>query len=137
MDIEQLREDAASGKLSAEKLVDVIVLQQQQIGSMQQRIEELEAIIKSKNPTERPDPSYSQKAEEKRYPKRGKRKRKPLRRGRLSTAEKRKLAARTEIVLPEGRGLDDCKLSHTRVAWRLEEGRAVLVAYEIDRHGNR
>jgi hypothetical protein len=36
------------------------------------------------------------------------------------------------------RGIDasDCKLSHTRVMWRFENGRSVLVAYEVFRHGN-
>ena len=28
---------------------------------------------------------------------------------------------------------DECRLSHTRPVWRLEDGRAVLVAYEIYR----
>jgi len=63
------------------------------------------------------------------------RKGKPLRRGRVSTADKIKLAGRTEKVYPEGVAADQCKLSHTRVVWRLEEGPAVLVAYEIYRVG--
>lgn len=46
------------------------------------------------------------------------------------------LAARTELVYPVGATAEDCQLSHTRVAWRLESGRAVLVAYEIYRCGN-
>jgi hypothetical protein len=137
MDIEQLRDDAASGKLSVDKLIDVVALQQHQVREMQKRIDELETIIKSKNPTKRLADPYSEKAENKRNPKPGKRKRKPLPRGRVSTAEKIKLAERTETVFPDAVSPDDCKLSHTRVAWRLENGRAVLVAYEIYRHGNR
>ena len=46
-------------------------------------------------------------------------------------------AARTEKVYPDDCDSQDCKLSHTRVAWRLEDGRAVLIAYEIYRRGNR
>jgi transposase len=130
MDVEQLRDDASAGKITVDKLIDVIALQQEQI-------KRLEAIIQSKNPTERLEEPYSEKAELKRKGKAGKRKRKPLRRGRISTADKIKLAQRTEIVLPEGMEIDHCKLSHTRVAWRLENGRAVLVAYQIFRHGNR
>lgn len=137
MDVQQLRDDAADGKLSIDKLIDVIVAQQAQIATQQKRIDELEAIIKSKNPTERLDQPYSEKAETKRHPKSGKRKRKPLRRGRISTADKIKLAQRTETVFPDAVRHEDCKLSHTRVAWRLEDGRAVLVAYEIYRQGNR
>ena len=41
------------------------------------------------------------------------------------------------MVYPDACDPQDCKLSHTRVAWRLEDGRAVLVAYEIYRQGNR
>lgn len=129
MNIEQLREDAASGKLSVDRLVDVIVAQQK-------RIEQLEAIIKSKNPTERLDDPYSEKAERKRKGKQSKRKRKPLRRGRISTADKIKLAERTEIVYPDDVPAKQCSFSHTRIAWRLENGRAVLVAYDIYRKAN-
>ena len=69
-------------------------------------------IIKSKNPTERLDQSYSEKAEQKRKGRSKNRKRKPLRRGRVSTADKVKLAERTELVYPEGVPADQCKLSH-------------------------
>ncbi|MEO1617932.1 MAG: hypothetical protein AAFV88_18910, partial [Planctomycetota bacterium] len=137
MDIQQLRDDAADGKLSIDKLIDVIVAQHAQIATQQKRIDELEAIIKSKNPTERLEQSYSEKSETKRHPRSGKRKRKPLRRGRISTADKIKLAQRTETVFPDAVRPEDCRFSHTRVAWRLEDGRAVLVAYEIYRQGNR
>ena len=130
MDIQQLRDDAAEGKLSLEKLIDVIAVQQQ-------RINELEAKIKSRNPTERLDQSYSEKAEAKRKAGPKRRKPKPLRQGRFSTAEKIKLASRTEQVYPDDVAVGQCLLSHTRVAWRLENGRAALVAYEIHRYRNR
>lgn len=136
MDVQQLRDDAARGRLSIDRLIDVVAAQQKLIGTQQQRIDELEAIIKSKNPTERLEEPYSERAENKRRAKPSKRKRKPLRRGRVSTADKIKLAKRTESVFPPDVPADDCKLSHTRVAWRLEDGRAVLVAYHIYRHGN-
>lgn len=129
MDIQGLKEEAASGKVSVEKLLGVIAWQQE-------RIDELEAKLAGKNPTERLDESYSEKAEEQR--KRGKRKArrgKPLRRGRISTAEKIKLAERTEAIYPGNVSAAQCQLSHTRVVWRLEQGRAVLVAYEIYRCG--
>jgi len=50
MDVEQLKEDAAAGKLSVDRLIMVIEAQQK-------RIAELEAQAKSKNPTERMDQS--------------------------------------------------------------------------------
>ena len=127
MDVQQLREDATGGKLSVDKLIDVIAAQQK-------RIEELEAIIKSKNPTDRIEQAYSEKAEQKR--KGSTKKRNPLRRGRISTQDKIKLAQRTEVVYPDGATVEQCAFSHTRVAWRLENGRATLIAYAIHRKGN-
>lgn len=43
------------------------------------------------------------------------------------------LAERTEQVFPAGVAAGECQLSHTRPVWRLENGRGVLVAYEIYR----
>lgn len=40
---------------------------------------------------------------------------------------------RTEEVFPAGVPKADCRLSHTRPVWRLENGQAVLVVYEIYR----
>jgi uncharacterized small protein (DUF1192 family) len=135
MDVQHLRDGVASGNLSSDKLIDVIELQQKQIASLQQQIADLEARLQGKNPTARLEQSYSEKAEQQRQSA-GKKKSKQRRRGRTSTAEKIKQAKRSEPVFPEGADRDDCKFSHTRVAWRLEEGRAVLVAYEIYRQGN-
>jgi hypothetical protein len=53
------------------------------------------------------------------------------RRGRLKTSDKIAQAERTEAVFPEGVPPDQCHLSPTRPVWRLENGRAVLVAYQI------
>ena len=52
------------------------------------------------------------------------------------TAEKVKLAARTVDVFPEDVDKSECQLSHTRPVWRLEDGRAVLIAYNIYRGSN-
>jgi hypothetical protein len=68
--------------------------------------------------------------------KKGRKRNKPARRGRLTTADKLALAARTEKVFPAGVPEQDCWLSHTRPVWRLEHGQAVLVAYEVYRSGN-
>jgi hypothetical protein len=131
MDVEQLKQDAAAGKLGVDQLLGVIVAQEEEIRRLQ-------AQLASRNPTKRLDKPYSAKAEEGRK-QTGKKKRKrkrPLRRGRLSTADKIKLAERREEVYPLGVDRHACKLSHTRVAWRLEDGRAVLVAYDVFRYGN-
>ncbi len=57
----------------------------------------------------------------------------PLGRGRLNRADKIARAERSEQVFPPGVPMEECWLSHTRPVWRLEQGRAVLVAYEVDR----
>jgi hypothetical protein len=47
-------------------------------------------------------------------------------------AEKLALAKRTQRVFPAGIPESECDLSHARPVWRLEENRAILIAYEID-----
>ena len=137
MDVDQLRQDVAEGRVSLDRLVDLIASQQKLIEKLQKQNAELQEKFDSKNPTQRLDEQYSEKAEEKRQAKGQKRKRpKPLRRGRISTAEKIAQAERTEQVYPEGIDPEQCKLSHTRVVWRFENGRSVLIAYEVYRRGN-
>ena len=60
-----------------------------------------------------------------------------MRRGRITTQDKLDRADRIEVVLPEGFQLGECRLAHHRPVWRIEDGRAVLVAYEIDRDPQR
>lgn len=127
MDVNELKADAAAGKLSVDRLLAVIV-------TLQQRIAELEAQLNSKNPTDRLDEPYSEKAEDKRKNRKPPKK-PPLRRGRVTTADKIKLAQRTERVYPDDKEPGECQFSHTRVAWRLETGKAILVAYEVYRCG--
>ena len=139
MDVDQLRQDVAAGTIELDRLVELIASQQKIIQRQQEQIEKLKEQIK-KNPTQRLDEAYSEKAEAKRQADAGgrpKKRKTPKRRGRLSTSEKIARAARRQKVYPDDCNRQDCKLSHTRVAWRLENGRAVLVAYEIYRRGNR
>jgi len=138
MDVDQLRQDVAAGTVELDRLVDLIASQQKLIEHQQEEIEKLKEQIK-KNPTARLEEAYSEKAEEQRQAEatgKPKGRNVPKRRGRLSTAEKIARAARTEKVYPDDCDPQNCKLSHTRVAWRLEDGRAVLIAYEIHRRGN-
>jgi hypothetical protein len=138
MDVDQLRQDVAEGRFDLDRLVELIGSQQKLIEQLQEQNEKLKAQIE-KNPTERLDESYSEKAEDKRKAEaegKPRKRNKPKRSGRLTTAEKIARASRTETVYPDDCDPDGCKLSHTRVAWRLEDGRAVLVAYEIYRCGN-
>src|SRR5580658_5998016 len=132
---EKLRQDAKEGRVDPGRLVDLIESLQRQLASAHERIQDLEKKI-GKSPTDKIIPSFSVNAEEKRQEARGKKKRskKPKgRRGRFRTAEKLSQAERTEKVYPEGIDPDACKLSHTRPVWRFEQGRSVLIAYEIYR----
>jgi len=140
--IETLKQDLREGRISAERLVDLVAdlcgkleAANQRIEELNQRIEDLEKQCDG-TPTAKVDEPFSTRAEEKRQEARGKkrRKRKPKgRRGRVSTNDKVAQAERTEAVFPEGVPPDACCLSHVRPVWRLENGRAVLVAYQIYR----
>ena len=142
--IRQLKEDVREGRIDADRLLDLVVALQRQLeaavrerNAAQQRIEELEKQVGGgpATGTAHVDAPFSLRAEEKRQEKKQKKHhRSPkARRGRLRTADKVQRAERTEKLFPEGVPPQDCQLSHTRPVWRLEEGRAVLVAYAIYR----
>jgi transposase len=140
---EQLKQDVRAGRIDVDRLIDVIVAQQrqleaalQELKAARQRIEELEKKVGGSGTTKVDEP-FSMRAEEKRQQARHKKKKHKLsrqgRRGRLTSADKLKLAERTEPCFPNGVPQQDCHLSHTRPVWRLENGRAILIAYEIYR----
>ncbi len=93
--------------------------------------------LRKKNPTQRLDEAYSVKAEEKRREdaqqdgKSKEQKRTSKRRGRITTAEKLTLATQEENVCPAEYTLEECTFRYFRVAWRIINGQAVLVAYHI------
>jgi transposase len=138
--IETLKQDLKEGRISGERLVDLIADLCGKLEAANQRIEELEKQCGG-TPTAKVEEPFSPRAEEQRQEARGKKrpKRKPKgRRGRVSTNDKVAQAERTESVFPGGVPPDACRLSHVRPVWRLENGRAVLVAYQIYRGpGNR
>jgi transposase len=138
--IDELKQDVREGRIGAEALIDLIADLCRKLEAAQKRIEELEKEL-GRRPTAKLDEPFSTRAEEQRQEARGKKKRqrKPKgRRGRLSTDDKVARAERTESVFPEGVPPDACYLSHVRPVWRLENGRAVLVAYQVYRGpGNR
>ena len=127
MDVEQLRKDVHAGRITPDRLIDLIV-------TLQRRNEELERQLKGGSPPKISEP-FSVEAEERRQEARGRKRRRRKQRsgGRISTAEKIAQAVRTEKVFPAGVPKADCWLSHTRPVWRLESGQAVLVAYEVYR----
>ena len=139
--VEQLKEDLRNGRFDPERLLAVVISLQRQLLAAQQRIAELERNSGPSPPTNKVDQPFSLRAEEQRQKAQGKNgqkrpKRKPLqltRKGRLRTADKLTLAVRTEKRFPANVPEADCTPSHTRPVWRLENGRAVVVAYEIYR----
>jgi transposase len=139
--VEQLKEDLRNGRFDPERLLAVVISLQRQLLAAQQRIAELERNSGPSPPTTKVDQPFSLRAEEQRQKAQGKSgqkrlKRKPLeltRKGRLRTADKLTLAVRTEKRFPANVPETDCTPSHTRAVWRLENGRAVVVAYEIYR----
>src|SRR4051812_21615263 len=132
---EQLKDDLRSGRIDADRLVDLLLSLQRELQAAKQRIAELEKQLAGSTPAKIDEP-FSLRAEEKRQEARGQKKRKAKhkgRRGRITTADKVTQAERAEDMVPDGVPKSDCHLSHTRPVWRLESGRAVLVAYRIYR----
>jgi transposase len=137
--IEQLKEDVRTGQIDANRLVDLIGTLQHELQAAKQRIAELERQVAGNSGPPKIDQPFSMRAEEKRQEARGKKRRKRKdkgRHGRVCTADKVAQAERTEVVYPDGVPPNDCWLSHTRPVWRLEQGRAVLVAYRVYRGPN-
>ena len=131
--VEQLKQDVRDGRVSVERLIELLVSLQRELQAARQsledarrRIAELEKRLGGAETVKFAE-SFSLRAEEQRQESRGKKKRKhhrSLRLGRVTTAEKIQQAQRTEKVFPVGVSHSDCQLSHTRPAWRLEEGHA-------------
>jgi transposase len=137
--IEQLKEDVRTGRIDANRLVDLIATLQHELQAAKQRIAELEKLLPGALGPAKVDQPFSMRAEEKRQEARGKKRRKPKpkgRHGRVRTADKVAQAKRTEDVYPDGVPHSDCWLSHSRPVWRLENGQAVLVAYRVYRGPN-
>jgi len=135
MDADRLKEDCREGRVDVDRLVELVVALQRELQAAKRRIAELEQKLGTA-PTQKIDEPFSVRAEERRQEARGKKRRKrkpPLRCGRITTADKIARASRTEEVFPVGVSKEDCRLSHTRPVWRLENGQAVLVAYAIYR----
>jgi transposase len=147
--VEKLRHDIRAGRITTDRLVDLIASQQRQLHATQQqleatqqqlqvatkRLEELEKRFGNPSGSTKLAEPYSVRSEEKRQAARGL-KRKPKRkgrRGRLRSQDKISQAERTEAIYPDGVPRQECRLSHVRPVWRLENRRAVLIAYEIYR----
>ncbi len=108
--IETLKQDVQEGRISAERLVDLVVAVQQQLQATQQQLEAAKQLIEELKKqlggagTTKLDEPFSVRAEEKRQEARGKKKRKKKqkgRRGRFKTSDKIAQAERTQPVFTE------------------------------------
>jgi hypothetical protein len=139
MDVDELKEDVRSGRISTDRLCELLCQLQKRCDELERQLDELKKQLGG-SPAPKLDQSYSVGAEERRQEASGKKPRKRKkrgRRGRKASSDKLAQAERTEKVFPEGCLPENCQLSHARPVWRLEQGRAVLVAYEVYRCGNR
>jgi hypothetical protein len=130
--------DGLERELDREALLARVRELRRENAALRRRVEELERQLAERpGATKRLSESYSLAAEEQRAAQRGGRKRKrkqhSARRGRRETQDKLDQAQRGEIVLPEGCRLARCTPLRERPVWRIEEGRAVLVAYDLYR----
>ncbi len=124
------RPQPKSKPLNKAQLNKLVQMQAEKIQQLEDKIRELEAKIAGKNPTERLEESYSEKADNARKEKAGakpparKKSKITRRRGRITTAEKAKLDHRTEQLFPESIDNDLCSFSHTLsgVAARRRQG---------------
>jgi transposase len=139
IDLRQLRQDARSGRLSVEQLLEVIDTQQQTILRLQrdqqrllERLAQYEpeaSATAATTPAATAAPAYSLDAEQQRRHKRRRRRHRSP--GRRPTELKFADAERIEDLYPDGVRRSDCQLVRERAAWRLENGRAVRVGYRI------
>ena len=127
------------------ELAALVVQLQTEIVRLKKRIEELE----KKNPTQRLDKPYSLTADEKRRrdadnQKSGTPKKhgasgdqqNSVRRGRIPNQDKIDRADQHELVLPDGIEVTQCHPGIDRPVWRIRDGKATLVVYEIWRGPN-
>jgi hypothetical protein len=111
----------------------IIAEQAQEIARLQGRVAELESVLGRKaqanrSKTPRLSGDYSLRSQER--PKRRRKKRSP---GRRPKSRKLDQAERTEDVFPEGVPPQGCLFVRDRLAWRIEDGRAVRVRYRLHR----
>ena len=145
MDEATLRDEVRAGRIGVDQLVDLVVRLQAELDSARREIADLRKRLEAAESRAGSGigAAYSVEAEERRQEeaarvkgtKRRRKATKAARRGRLKTADKVALDARSEDVYPAGVDPAQCRHSHSRPVWRLENGRAVLVAYRVHRCG--
>src|SRR6188768_255565 len=140
MDTSDLENQLRQRDQLIEQMAETIRLQQQiiaehaqEIARLRGRVAELESVLQRKaqanqSKTPRFSGDYSLRSQER--PKRRRKKRSP---GRRPKSQKLDQAERTEDVYPDGVPPQQCGFVRDRLAWRIEEGRAVPVRYRLHR----
>lgn len=139
--------DGTDESLDREALISLVVELRRELlelreqnAALRLRVEELERG--GGKPTKKVDQAYSLRAEEQRQQSQMDGERPPgagstkgqqrsERRGRVATTFKVEQADLVEVFIPDGCNKRHCELWRTRVVWRIREGRAVRVAYEL------
>jgi transposase len=145
--IDMLGQDVREWRIGVDRLLDLLASQQrlvltlqQQLEAAKQRIDELEkkklGDPDATPPTAKLNEPFSMRSEEQRQEARSKKPKRKGRGGRFRTKDKIAQAVRTEAVFPTDSPARECHLSHVRPVWRLENGRAVLIAYQVYRGSN-
>ena len=111
MDVEQLRQDVRSGRITVDRLIDLVVTLQRELHAAKQQLDQANGRIaelerqSGASPSPKVSEPFSVEAEERRQEARGKKRRKRKRRfrgGRMTSGEKIAQAVRTEKVFPAG-----------------------------------
>jgi transposase len=140
--------DGTVPQLSHAELVALVLQLQSEVAALRAENEWLKnriAEIEGKNPTQRLKQSYSMKSEEQRRREAEAAKKKPDRkahgssghhqqsdrRGRRTSQDKIDEANSHELVIPEGFELADCHHAVDRPVWRIRQGTAIRIVYEI------
>jgi len=139
--------DGADQSLDREALMALVVELRRELlvlreenASLRRRVEELEG--RGGKRTKKVEQAYSMRAEEQRQkaategepaPGAGstKERQRSERRGRVATTLIIEQADLSEVIIPDGFNKRHCELWRSRVVWRIREGRAVRVAYEL------
>ncbi len=140
LDVQQLRRDALSGRLTLAEVLDIMEQQQQTIKQQQtiihrltQRLAQYEPEVRRETTTPasngQPATDYSLAGQSRRRQRRRRRRKKSP--GRRPTALKFAASHRYEDIYPPGVRHSACQLRRQRAVWRLENGRAVLVGYRL------
>lgn len=133
MDVSSLKKGVASGTITIEQVLELLLQQIEVNRRLTVRVEMLEARLARYEPPPPPDTGsatptdYSVATEERR------RRRKQVSRegGRKPMAEKLAQVTRIDDVYPDQAEPSQCVAVRTRVAWRIENGLAVRVGYRV------